>query len=67
MMNNRVIYTYINMYLNNSNDVDKSFYAAITGMITYTICMKLQKYIHYRREDLAYTSALTMLPTPQIS
>jgi hypothetical protein len=34
MMNNRVIYTYINMYLNNmknkSNAVDESFCAVIT-------------------------------------
>jgi hypothetical protein len=48
MMNNRIIYTYISMYLNNtknnSNAVDKSFNAVITG-ITYTMCMKLQRYI----------------------
>jgi hypothetical protein len=40
-MINRVIYTYINIYLNNmmnnSNALDKSFCAVITGMITYTM------------------------------
>jgi hypothetical protein len=55
MMNNRVIYTYFNMYLNNMknniNAVDKFSCAVITGTITYTIYMKLQKYIYYRRED----------------
>jgi hypothetical protein len=39
-MMNRVIYTYINMYLDNmknkSNAVDKFFCAVITGMITCT-------------------------------
>jgi hypothetical protein len=54
---------YLNNMKNNSNAVDKSFYAAIIGMVTYTIYMKFQKYIHYRREDAADTSAL---PTPQI-
>jgi hypothetical protein len=38
---------------NNGNAVDKSFCAVITGMITYTMNMKLQQYIHYRREDPA--------------
>jgi hypothetical protein len=57
MMNSRVAYTYINMYLNNmknnKNAGDKSFCAVISRMITYTIYMKLQKYIHYLgREDL---------------
>jgi hypothetical protein len=49
MMNNRVIYTDINMYLSNmknSSAVDKYFCAVITGMITYTIYMMLQKYIY---------------------
>jgi hypothetical protein len=54
-MNNRVIYTYINMYLinmkNNTNIVDKSFFAVIAGIISYKIYMKLQKCIYYRRED----------------
>jgi hypothetical protein len=50
MMKNRVIYTFINMYLNNlknnSNIEDKSFCAVITGIITYTMYMKLQICIH---------------------
>jgi hypothetical protein len=52
------------MYLNlkNSNAVDKSFCAVITGMITYTIYMKLQKYIHYQQEDPADPSAFPILP-----
>jgi hypothetical protein len=66
MMNNRVTYTYINKYLNsmknNSNVADKSFCVVITGMINYTMYMKLQKYIYYRREDPADPSAL---PTSQ--
>jgi hypothetical protein len=74
MMNNRVKYTYISRYLNNmknnSNAVDKSFLVGITGKITYTIYMKLKKYIHYRQEVLTDPSALPILPnlpTSQIS
>jgi cell division protein ZapA (FtsZ GTPase activity inhibitor) len=68
MMNNTVIYTYINMYLDNmknkSNSVDNSFCAVITGMITCTTYRKLQKSIYYRREnpgDLACERARTAL------
>jgi hypothetical protein len=47
MMNNNVIHTYNNMYLNNTknnlNAVDKSFCVVMKGMITYTIYTKLQK------------------------
>jgi hypothetical protein len=67
MMNNGLIYTYINKYLNNiknnSNAMDKSISAVITG-ITYTIYTKVQKYISYRREDPEDPSAL---PNSQIS
>jgi hypothetical protein len=55
---------------NNSNAVDKSFLAGITGKITYTIYVKLQKYIRYRREDPTDQSELPILPnlpTSQIS
>jgi hypothetical protein len=44
MVINRVIYIYINKYLNNtknnSNAVHKSFCAVISGIITYTIYRK---------------------------
>jgi hypothetical protein len=66
-MNNRVTYTYINKHLNNmknnSNAVDKSYCAVISGMMTYTMCIKLQKYIHYRREDPAHLSGPPILQT----
>jgi hypothetical protein len=55
---------------NNSIAEDKSFSALITGMITYTLYMKLQKYIHYRREvpaDLSALPILPNLPTSEIS
>jgi cell division protein ZapA (FtsZ GTPase activity inhibitor) len=74
MMNNRVIYTYVNNYLNNmknnSNAVDKSLCTVITGMVTYTMYMKLQNYIHYFEKDAADPSTLPILPnlpTSQIS
>jgi hypothetical protein len=73
MMNNRVMYTYINIYFNNMkniNAVDKSLYAVIAGMITYTVYMKLQKHVYFRREDPAHLFALPILPnlpTSQIS
>jgi hypothetical protein len=53
---------YLNNMKNNINAVDKSFYAVITGMVTYTMYMKLQKYIHYRRGDPAEPSAFPILP-----
>jgi hypothetical protein len=70
MINNKLIYTYINKYLNNmknnSNAMDKSIRAVITG-ITYAIYTKFQKYISYRREDHADPPALPKTPTSHIS
>jgi hypothetical protein len=49
------------MYLNNmknSNDVDKSFCAVFTGIITYTMYIKLQN---------TFITGVRILQTPQIS
>jgi hypothetical protein len=61
---------YWNNMKNNSDAEDKSFLSGITGKITYTNYLKLQKHIHYRREDTTDHSALPILPnfpTSQIS